>query len=122
MDFRAEAAAATLGITGNSSGAAVAGLSESGCVPLQGGRRIQALVELPLVFISTICLLCSVLALPLSWMGVIPRRVALPALVIVLALMLSLRMAKALVLRLYLSSRSDSLLKALPELPSKSIG
>jgi hypothetical protein len=77
------------------------------------------MVEIPTSLISTLCMLCGCLALPLTLIGVLPYRIFVPAVVVGLTVLLVLRRIKSLLLRARLSSRSDSLLKAFDNLPKK---
>jgi len=122
MDFRPEAAEATLKKLNHPPGTALAELGESGCIPIPGGRRAHCAVELPTVFISTICMLSALLALPVTWAGVLPSRLTYPILLVGLGIALVLRQIKSLILKAYFSSRSDSLLKSFAHLPAKAVG
>jgi hypothetical protein len=79
-------------------------------------------MEVPTLIISTICLVCAVLALPLTWLGVLPKRLFLPVLGGGLLVSLVHRKIKSLLLQTYLSSRAGNLLTSHPNLPRKSVG
>jgi len=122
MDFRTEAANATLRALTNSPGATLAQLTESGCVPVPGGRRVQCIAEVAAIFVSIGCLLVAILVLPLTLLGWFPPRWAAPVLLAGFALTLVTRKAKSWILRAYLRSRRDSLLKMIPNLPLNPVG
>jgi hypothetical protein len=122
MDFRSGPVEATLRALASSPGAALSDLGESGCIPVAGGRRWHYIVELPTLVISLACSACAFGALPLKLLGVLPSRLLLPVLIVGLGVLLVVRWIKAVLLGIYLSSRSDSLLKAFSELPRKSVG
>ncbi len=122
MDFRTEAAEATLARVQNSSATALDALADSGCVPVPGGRRVHWLIELPFVAISLICLFAALSALPLTYAGVLPRNWTLPMLVIGLVISLTFRWVKSLIMKMYLVLRAEGFLRLFPGLPAKAVG
>jgi hypothetical protein len=122
MDFRTEVAVATGQRLAGANAKALVELAGSGCVPVPGGQRALYLVELPHVFISTGCLLLSVAALPLFWMGMLTRPRAFLLLLLLMGSLLMLRMVRGLFLKLCLRGREEGLLKLLPQLPAIVVG
>ena len=122
MDFRANAAESTRALLNRSPGRGVGDLGESGCIPIPGGRRVAWIAEMPVVVIQTACMLCAIGILPLTMMGVVPYRLFFPVLLIGFGVSLVLRKVKAVLLKAYLASRVDGLLKAFGDIPSVSIG
>lgn len=122
MDFRVQAAEATLSRLRDTGKVSPVELDESGCVPVPGGRGIHCVVELSSVFVSTVCLIIAVSALPLTLLGVLSLRWMYPILLIGLAVALVFRKVKSWLMRMYLRLRSDSLLKPFGHLPSMPVG
>jgi len=123
MDFRAEAADATVKRLGNVSGAALANLGDSGLVSVPGGgRRFQFWQAVLLNAFIFGCMLCVLATFPLSWMGLVSRSSAMLISLLVLAVMLAFRLPQARILKTYLTSRPDGLLRAFDSLPRRSIG
>ena len=122
MDFRSEAADATVKRLGSLSGAALAKLGDSGCVPLTGGRPVQLWLAVSQIAVSLVCILCCLGMFLLSLMDAISRGTAMLWSLLILAVMLLLRLPAARILRAYLSSRPDSLLQAFENLPRRAVG
>jgi len=123
VDFRAAAADATLKRLGNVSGTALANLGDSGLVAVpSGGRRYQFWQAVLLNVLIFACMLCVLATFPLSWMGVISRSSAMLISLVMLAVLLAIRAPQARILRAYLTSRPDGLLRAFESLPRRSIG
>jgi hypothetical protein len=123
IDFRAAAADATLKRLGNVSGVNLASMGDSGLVAVPGGgRRYQFWQAVLLNALIFACLLCVLATFPLSWMGVISRSSAMLISLLMLAVLLVMRTPQARILRAYLTSRPDGLLRAFDGLPRRSIG
>jgi hypothetical protein len=123
IDFRAAAADATVKRLGNVSGANLAGMGDSGLVAVPGaGRRFQFWQAMVLNVLIFACMLVVLATFPLSWMGVISRGSAMLISLVMLAVLLLLRTPQARILRAYLTSRPDGLLRAFDSLPRRSIG
>ena len=122
MDFRSEAADATVKRLGSLSGAALANLGDSGCVPLPRGRSFQLWLAVSQIVISLVCILCCLGLFLLSLKGAISRGTSMLWSLLILAVMLLLRLPAARILRAYLSSRPDSLLRAFENLPGQAVG
>jgi hypothetical protein len=122
MDFRSDAANATVGKLNNRAGISLSELGESGCIPLSGGRQVQAMFEIPALLISIVCMVAIPALIIGSMVGIVPSRLVFPLLIANLGLLLVLRRIKSWILRVYLSSRSDSLLKAFGNLPNRYVG
>ena len=117
------AADATVNRLGNVSGVALANLGDSGLVPVPaGGRRYQFWQAVLLNALIFGCMLCVLATFPLSWMGVISRGSAMLISLVMLAVLLAIRTPQARILRAYLTSRPDGLLRAFDSLPRRSIG
>jgi hypothetical protein len=123
MDFRAAAADATVKRLGNVSGVNLASMGDSGLVAVPGGgRRYQFWQAVLLNAFIFGCMLCVLATFPLSWMGVISRGSAMLISLLMLAVLLVMRTPQARILRAYLTSRPDGLLRAFESLPRRSIG
>src|SRR5262245_54723730 len=121
-DFRSEAADATVKRLASTSGAALANLGDSGCVPVPEGRRVQFWLAVLFTVVPFIFLVGLITTILLSARGVISRESAMLLLFVLLLLHLVARMPHAWLLKAYLSSRADGLLRAFESLPRKAIG
>jgi hypothetical protein len=121
MDFRTAPAGGTRDLLNVISTADLVNSPDSGCIPVSYGKHIQCCVELPVLMISLACLLASALALPLTWLEVLPGELTYPVLFITLAICLTQRMFSALIYRACLRMRSDNLLKLFAPLPRRFI-
>jgi hypothetical protein len=122
QDFRSEAAEATVKRLSTASGAALANLGDSGCVPMPKGRRFQFWMAVVFTGVSFVFILSSLATFPLSSAGMLSRETAMLLLFLLLILSLVTRMPQARILRAYLASRPDSLLRAFGMLPRKALG
>jgi hypothetical protein len=123
MDFRAVAADATVKRLGNVAGLTLANMGDSGLVPVPGGgRRFQLWQAMSLNALIIACMLCVLASFPLNWMGFISRSSAMLISLLMLAVLLVMRTPQARILRTYLTSRPDGLLRAFDSLPRRSIG
>jgi hypothetical protein len=121
MDFRSAAADATAKRLGATSGAALAGLGDSGCLPV-GGRGFQFWLAVLFTSIPLIFFLGLIATIVFSIRGQISRESAMLVLFVLLVVNLFSRMPHASISKAHLSSRSDSFLQAFPLLPAKAVG
>jgi hypothetical protein len=122
MDFRTEAASATLDALGDSSSTALASSPESGCVPIPGGARIHKLIALPPFLLSLTGLLGTLTVIALRFTGYLPASRFLLAILPLLALSVMVRSFKSVLLIAYLRSRPDGFPRTFSELPRSTFG
>jgi hypothetical protein len=106
----------------NTSGATLASLGDSGFVPVPGGRRIQFWLAVLFTVVPFVFLMGLLATIILSAKGVISLEFAMLLLFVLLLLHLIARMPHAWLLKAYLSSRADGLLRAFESLPRKAVG
>ncbi len=122
MDFRSTIAESTFRRTQDSSGDALVGLGESGCVLVPGGRRVQCLIEIPFLIFTFVAMVGVMAVGILSALNILPTRLRFILLSIGLAISLVSRWVKSLIMKPYLRLRSNSLLSAFKDLPLANVG
>jgi hypothetical protein len=120
-DFRDDAEAGTIRTSGDLRDD-FSSIHESGCIRVAETQVFRWCLELATLTVSTICLINSVLILPLKLLGFIPGFIFVPVLLIGLAILLVMRKIKSMILKSVLVSRPGSLLKEFSDLPARAIG
>jgi hypothetical protein len=120
-DFRTEAAEATLSKLRSLGANSVADLDESGCVFIEGGRGLRYAVEVPNFLIIIGCWILFLVAMLLGLLGIVSERAAAVVLLVGFAMALVVRKVRSILLKVFLSQRSDGLIKNFPELPTRAV-
>jgi hypothetical protein len=122
MDFRTEAASATLSAIDDGSAPALAASMESGCVFMAGGRRAHTLIDLTIILLSTSGLIGTFVVLFLSVTGRLPHNTVGLILLGTLVFSLLMKSLKSALLGAYLRARPDGFPRHFAHLPHRNCG
>ncbi len=122
MDFRTQAAEFTQRAMEQASCPHLADLEMSGCLPVPGGRRWQAVFEFPMIILSTLLLLGTFAILPLGVIGILPGEYV-PRLLLIGLLIATLQgWVSSRITRFYINGREGSFRREFPQLKSRPVG
>jgi hypothetical protein len=121
-DFREQIAAATLQNLERLGSQRLLDLGESGCVPLPGGRRWLAFMDMSHALIALGCLLLLATSFVLFLLELIPQNTFHLVTLCGLGVVLIIRKVKASIMKACLARRADNLMKAASVRTSRPVG
>lgn len=121
-DFREAVAAATeqklerLGLR------SLAGLGESGCAAVPGGKRLQYWIDIPHLILAVLCMLSGFTCILLSFLHIMPRQTFFIVMLSALAVTLCVRKVKAWIVRICLANRVGNMIRGAKGHPIRPVG